>query len=43
LLVFYVLVFMFAIDGISYGVWLALLFSVIGLLLTFSVFRQDTR
>jgi hypothetical protein len=26
-----------------YGVWLALLFSVVGLLLTFSVFRQDTR
>jgi len=43
LLVFYVIVFIFAIDGLSYGVWLALIFSVIGLVLTFSVYRQDTR
>jgi hypothetical protein len=43
LLVFYVLVFLFAIDGIAYGVWLALLFSIVGLVLTFSVYRQDTR
>jgi hypothetical protein len=38
-----VLVFLFAIDGIAYGVWLALLFSIVGLVLTFSVYRQDTR
>ena len=43
LLVFYVLVFLFAIDGIAYGVWLALIFSVVGLLLTFSVYREGTR
>jgi len=43
LLVFYVIVFIFAIDGLSYGVWLALIFSVIGLVLTYSVYRQDTR
>lgn len=43
LLVFYVLVFLFAIDGIAYGVWLALIFSVVGLLLTFSVYREDAR
>lgn len=43
LLVFYVLVFLFAIDGISYGVWLALLFSVVGLVLAFPVYKQDTR
>lgn len=43
LLVFYVLIFLFAIDGISYGVWLALLFSVVGLVLTFPVYKQDTR
>lgn len=43
LLVFYVLIFLFAIDGISYGVWLALLFSVVGLVLAFPVFKQDTR
>lgn len=43
LLVFYVLVFLFFLDGISYGVWLALIFSVVGLVLTFSVFREDTR
>ncbi len=43
LLVFYSLVFIFAIDGLSYGVWLALIFSVIGLALTYSVYRQDTR
>ena len=30
-------------DGISYGVWFALIFSVVGLVLTFSVFREDTR
>lgn len=43
LLVFYVVVFIFAIDGLSYGVWLALIFSVVGLVLTFSVYREDTR
>ena len=43
LLVFYSLVVIFAIDGLSYGVWLALIFSVIGLALTYSVYRQDTR
>ncbi len=43
LLVFYVLVFMFAIDGLSYGVWLALLFSVVGLVLTVSVYRDEPR
>lgn len=43
LLVFYVLVFMFFLDGISYGVWLALIFSIVGLVLTFSVFRDDMR
>ena len=43
LLVFYVLVFLFAIDGISYGVWLALLFSIVGLVLVFPVYRQEAR
>jgi hypothetical protein len=43
LLVFYVLMFLFFLDGISYGVWFALIFSVVGLVLTFSVFREDTR
>jgi len=43
LLVFYVLTFLFFLDGISYGVWFALIFSVVGLVLTFSVFREDTR
>lgn len=43
LLVFYVLVFLFAIDGISYGVWLALLFSVVALVLTVSVYRDEPR
>ncbi|MDA3005201.1 MAG: hypothetical protein O3B97_00900 [Actinomycetota bacterium] len=43
LLVFYVLVFLFAIDGIAFGVWLALLFSVVGLVLTVSVYRDEPR
>lgn len=43
LLVFYVLVFIFAIDGLSYGVWLALIFSVVGLALAFSVYREERR
>lgn len=43
LLVFYVLVFLFAIDGIAYGVWLALLFSVAALVLTVSVHRDVPR
>jgi peptidoglycan/LPS O-acetylase OafA/YrhL len=43
LLVFYVLIFMFAIDGLSYGVWLALLFSVVALVLTVSVYRDEPR
>lgn len=43
LLVFYVLVFLFAIDGIAFGVWLALLFSLVGLVLTFSVYRDEPR
>ncbi len=43
LLVFYAVVFVFAIDGIAYGVWLALIFSLVGLLLTISVSREDGR
>lgn len=43
LLVFYVLVFLFAIDGIAFGVWLALLFSLVGLVLTVSVYRDEPR
>jgi hypothetical protein len=42
LLVFYVVVFMLFLDGISYGLWLALIFSVVGFVLTFTVFREDT-
>ncbi|MSO43860.1 MAG: hypothetical protein EXQ74_00890 [Thermoleophilia bacterium] len=43
LLVFYMLVWIFAIDGLSYGVWLALIFSVVGLVLSYSLFREDRR
>ncbi len=43
LLVFYSVVFILAIDGIAYGVWLALVFSVVGLVLAYSLYRQDTR
>jgi heme exporter protein D len=38
-----VVVFIFAIDGLSFGVWLALLFSVVALVLTVSVYRDEPR
>ena len=43
LLVFYVIIFIFAADSLSYGVWLALIFAVIALGLSYSLYRDDTR
>jgi len=43
LLVFYVVVFILAIDGLAYGIWLALIFAMIGLALSVSLYRDDTR
>jgi hypothetical protein len=43
LLVFYVVIFIFAADSLSYGVWLALIFSVVALGLSYSLHRDDTR
>ena len=43
LLVFYVIVFIFAIDGLAYGIWLALIFAVVGLALALSLYRADAR
>ena len=43
LLVFYVIIFIFAAESLSYGVWLALIFAVVGLALAFSLYREDTR
>ncbi len=43
LLVFYVVVFILAIDGLAYGIWLALIFAIIGLALSVSLYRDDTR
>ncbi len=43
LLVFYVLVFILAINGLAYGIWLALIFAMIGLALSVSLYRDDTR
>ncbi|MCX6409765.1 MAG: hypothetical protein NT143_04890 [Actinobacteria bacterium] len=43
LLVFYVIVFIFAIDGLAYGIWLALIFAVVGLALALSLHRADAR
>jgi FtsH-binding integral membrane protein len=43
LLVFYVIIFIFAADSLSYGVWLALIFSVIALGLSYSLYRDDAR
>jgi hypothetical protein len=43
LLVFYVIIFIFAADSLSYGVWLALIFAVVALGLSYSLYRDDTR
>jgi hypothetical protein len=43
LLVFYVVIFIFAADSLSYGVWLALIFSVVAFGLAYSLHRDDTR
>lgn len=43
LLVFYVVVFIFTIDGLGYGIWLALIFSLVGLGLTVALNREDAR
>ncbi len=43
LLVFYVVVFILAIDGLAYGIWLALIFAMIGLALSVSLYRDDAR
>lgn len=43
LLVFYVVVFIFTIDGLGYGVWLALIFSLVGLGLAVAVNREESR
>ena len=43
LLVFYVIIFIFAADSLSYGVWLALIFAVIALGLSYSLYRDDIR
>ena len=43
LLVFYVIVFIFAIGGLAYGIWLALIFAVVGLALARSLYRADAR
>ncbi len=43
LLVFYVVIFILAIDGLAYGIWLALIFAMIGLALSVSLYRDDAR
>ena len=43
LVVFYVVIFIFAADSLSYGVWLALIFSLVALGLSFSLYRDDLR
>lgn len=43
LLVFYVLIFIFAASNMSYGVWLGLIFAVVGLALSLSLYRDDRR
>lgn len=43
LLVFYVVVFIFTIDGLGYGIWLALIFSLVGLGLAVAVNREESR
>lgn len=43
LLVFYVVVFIFTIDGLGYGIWLALIFSLVALGLTVALNREDAR
>ena len=37
------IIFIFAADSLSYGVWLALIFAVIALGLSYSLYRDDTR
>lgn len=43
LLVFYVVVFIFTIDGLGYGIWFALIFSLVGLGLAVAVNREQSR
>ncbi len=43
LVVFYVIIFIFAADSLSYGVWLGLIFSLVALGLSFSLYRDERR
>ena len=43
LVVFYVIIFIFAADNLSYGAWLALIFSLVALGISFMLYRDELR